>query len=135
MRVGAGGLLEQSVEQQPAGSGRPAVEPEGEFVEVVGQLLAADPVVQGAGCPSFEQRRDQVRPGHDRVEVIGEIARSGVMSEAVVGESGEHDAAIGADLGAGGDDLAVLAAFERSDEPPWLWPRPAQVSLRFLGLR
>ena len=47
VRVGAGGLLEQPVEQQPAGSGGPAVEPEGEFVEVIGQVVAADPVVQG----------------------------------------------------------------------------------------
>jgi hypothetical protein len=51
-------------------------------------VLAADPVVQGSGCPSFEQRGDQVRSGHDRVEVTGEVARGGLMSEAVVGESG-----------------------------------------------
>jgi hypothetical protein len=50
VRVGAGGLLEQPVEQQPPGSGGPPVEPEGELVEVVGQVVAADPVVQGAGC-------------------------------------------------------------------------------------
>jgi hypothetical protein len=102
VRVGVGGLLEQPVEQQPPGSGGPPVEPEGELVEVVGQVLPADPVVQGAGSPSFEQRRDQVRSGHDRVEVTGEIARSGAMREAVVGESGEHEGAIGVDLGAGG---------------------------------
>ena len=75
LRVGVGGLLEQPVEQQPPGSGGPPVEPEGELVEVVGQVLAADPVVQGSGCPSFEQRRDQVRSGHDRVQVSGKVAR------------------------------------------------------------
>ncbi len=106
MRVGAGGLLEQPVEQQPSSSGGPPVEPEGELVEVVGQVLPADPVVQGAGCPSFEQRGNQVRSGHDRVEITGQIARAGLMSEAVVGESGEHQSAIGVDLGAGCDDLA-----------------------------
>ena len=58
MRVGAGGPLEQPVEQQPASSEGPPVQPEGELVEVVRQVLAADPVVQGAGCPSFEQRGD-----------------------------------------------------------------------------
>jgi hypothetical protein len=42
------------------GGDHPPVEPEGELVEVVGQVLTADPVVQGAGCPTFEQRRDQV---------------------------------------------------------------------------
>jgi hypothetical protein len=67
--------------------------------------LAADPVVQSAGCPSFEQRGDQVRSGHDRIEVSGEVARSGLMREAVVAESGEHQGAIGVDLGARGDDL------------------------------
>jgi hypothetical protein len=46
-----------------------------------------------------------VRSGHDRVEVRGEVARDGLMSEAVVGESGEYEGAIGVDLGAGGDDL------------------------------
>jgi hypothetical protein len=61
--------------------------------------------VQGAGCPSFEQRGDQVRSGHDRVEVTGEVARGGLMSEAVVAESGEHEGAIGVDICAGGDDF------------------------------
>jgi hypothetical protein len=58
VRVGAGGLLEQPVEQQPPSSGGPPVESESELVEVVGQVLAADPVVQGDSCPSFEQRGD-----------------------------------------------------------------------------
>jgi hypothetical protein len=47
-----------------------------------------------------------VRSGHDRVEVTGEVARGGLMSEAVVAQSGEHEGAIRVDLGAGGDDLA-----------------------------
>jgi hypothetical protein len=46
-----------------------------------------------------------VRSGHDRVEVTGEVARGGLMGEAVVGEPGEDQGAIGVDLGAGGDDL------------------------------
>jgi hypothetical protein len=32
-----------------------------------------------------------VRSGHDRVEVRGEVARDGLMSEAVVGEPGEYE--------------------------------------------
>jgi hypothetical protein len=44
------GVCEQPAEQQSSGSGGPPVEPEGELVEVVGQLLPADPVVQGATC-------------------------------------------------------------------------------------
>jgi hypothetical protein len=74
MRVGAGGLLKHPVEQQPTGSGGAPVESEGELVEVVGQVLPADPVVKGAGCPSFEERGDQVRSGHDRVEISGKVA-------------------------------------------------------------
>src|SRR5215204_3036655 len=77
----------QPVEEEPSGSGGSPVEPEGEFVEIVGQVLPADPMVQSAGCPSFEQRGDQVGSGHDRVEIIGEIARSRAMSETVVAES------------------------------------------------
>ncbi len=80
-------------------------------------MLTADPVVQGAGRPSFEQRRDQVRSGHHRVKITGEIARSGVVSETVVAESGEHEGAIGVDLGAGGDDLAGELHLIRAVEP------------------
>ena len=54
MRVGVDGLLKQPVKQQPARLGGPAIEPEGELVEVVGQVLAADSVVQGPGSPAFE---------------------------------------------------------------------------------
>ena len=43
--------------------------------------------------------------GYDRVEVTGKVARGGVMGESVVAESGEHEGAIGVDLGARGDDL------------------------------
>jgi hypothetical protein len=102
VRVSAGGLLEQPVEQQPSGSGGPPVEPEGELIEVVGQVLTADPVVQGAGCPTFEQRRDQVRSGHDCIRVTGEIAGSGVMSEAVVSESGGSRVQAAAAVATGG---------------------------------
>jgi hypothetical protein len=63
MRVGVGGLVEQPVEQQPSGSRRPPVEPEGELVEVVGQVLPADPVVQGPGCPSLSSEETRCSPG------------------------------------------------------------------------
>jgi hypothetical protein len=63
MWVGVGGLLEQPVEQQTPGSGGPPVEPEAEFVEVVGQLLPADAVVQGAGCPSLSSEETRCGPG------------------------------------------------------------------------
>ena len=55
VRVGGYGLLEQSVEEQPAGLGVAPVEAERVLVEVVGQLVDLDPVVQRADEPPFEQ--------------------------------------------------------------------------------
>jgi hypothetical protein len=52
--VGVGGLLDEPVEQQAAVVGVAAVEPEGELVEVVGQLVVGDGEVQGSGEPTFE---------------------------------------------------------------------------------
>ena len=49
----ADGLRDEPVEEQPAGLGRAAVEAEGELVEVVGQVLWADAVVQGAEDAAF----------------------------------------------------------------------------------
>ena len=55
VRVGDDGLLQEAVEEQPAGLGVSPVEPEGVFVPVVGQLVFLDAVVQGADEPAFEQ--------------------------------------------------------------------------------
>src|SRR5665647_3868136 len=43
--VGADGLLEQAVEEQPAALGHSAVEAEGVLVQVVGQLLLLDAIM------------------------------------------------------------------------------------------
>jgi hypothetical protein len=56
VRVGVDRLLEQPVEEHAASSRVASVEPEGELVEVVGQVLVTEPVVQGAGRPALEQR-------------------------------------------------------------------------------
>lgn len=53
--VGVDRLLEESVEEQAAAASGAAVEPEGVLVEVVGQLVVGDRVVQGAGEPALEQ--------------------------------------------------------------------------------
>ena len=42
MWVGRDGLLQEAVEEHAAGCGGAAVEPEGELVEVVGQVFSAD---------------------------------------------------------------------------------------------
>jgi hypothetical protein len=44
-------LLQEPVEEHPAGAGGAPVEAEAVFVEVVGQVLAADVVLQGSGDP------------------------------------------------------------------------------------
>ena len=77
MWVGVDGLLEQTVEEHASGSGGATVEPEGELVEVVGHVLGAEPVVQGAGGPSLEQRGHQVRSGHDGIWVLDLVSGFG----------------------------------------------------------
>ena len=53
MRVGDDGLVQEAVEEQPAGLGVSPVDPEGVFVPVVGQLVFLDAVVQGADEPAL----------------------------------------------------------------------------------
>src|SRR5664279_1031646 len=78
--IGGNGLLQQAVEKHAACAGVSAVEAEGVFVEVVGQQLVADGVLQRAGQPAFEQRRDQVHSGQDLVQI-----RVAGLGEEVVG--------------------------------------------------
>jgi len=66
----------------------------------------AESVVQGAGDPALEQRGDQVRSGHDGVEVGGLVSGCGVVGVAAVGQAGEHTGAVGVDGGARRNDLA-----------------------------
>jgi hypothetical protein len=63
LRVGVGSLLEQPVEQQPSSSGGPPVEPEGELVEVVGQVLAADPVMRVPAVHRLSSEETRCGPG------------------------------------------------------------------------
>jgi hypothetical protein len=63
VRVGSDGLLEEPMEEQAAAAGGATVEPEGELVEVVVELVDRVPVMQGAGEPALEQRRDPVHTG------------------------------------------------------------------------
>ena len=53
--IGVEGLLEQPVEEQAPRAAGAAVEPEGEFVEVVVELTDGLAVVEGASEPAFEQ--------------------------------------------------------------------------------
>src|SRR6476619_1708306 len=85
--VGVHGLLKEPVEQQAAAACGASVEAEGVLVEVVGQVLLLDPVVQGADQPAFEQGGDQVHAGQHRGLVGGAVGGGGLVGEASVGES------------------------------------------------
>src|ERR1039458_45625 len=49
------GLLDEAMEEQSAGLGAPAVEAEGEFVEVVVEMLELDAALMGSHQPSLKQ--------------------------------------------------------------------------------
>src|SRR5215831_11050507 len=56
VRVNCERLLDEPVEEHPAGPRRAPVEPERELIEVVGEVLAIDGTLVGAEEPSLEQR-------------------------------------------------------------------------------
>src|SRR5271169_50999 len=66
-RVNLDRLLEESVEEKPPVGGLPAVEAEGELVEVVGEVVMADAVVERPGEPALHERGDAVDSRHDDV--------------------------------------------------------------------
>lgn len=71
------GLLGQPVEEHAAGLGSAAVEAEGEFVEVVVEMLVLDAALQRSHEPPLEQRGDLVDARHDDVSRIGAGADDG----------------------------------------------------------
>ena len=76
-RSDGNGLLGEAVEEQPAGLGTAAIEAEGEFVEVVVEMLVLDAALMRSDQPSLEQRRDVVNAGHDLVGRIETAADDG----------------------------------------------------------
>ncbi len=73
------GLLGEAVKEQPAGMGAPAIEAEGEFVEVVVEMPMLHAALMGSHQPSFEQRGNVVNAGHDHVGRIGATADDGEL--------------------------------------------------------
>ncbi len=57
------GLLGEAVKEPPAGMGAPAIEAEGEFVEVVVEMPMLHAALMGSHQPSFEQRGNVVNAG------------------------------------------------------------------------
>ena len=71
------GLLGKAMEEQPAGAGAPAIEAEGELVEVVVEMPVLDAALMGSHQPSLEQRGNVMNAGHDHVGRIGTTADDG----------------------------------------------------------
>ena len=61
------GLLGEAMEEQSAGMGAPAIEAEGEFVEVVVEMPVLDAALMGSHQPSLKQRRHVMNAGHGHV--------------------------------------------------------------------
>ena len=68
------GLLRESMEEQAAGAGAPAIEAESEFVEVVFEMPVLDAALMSSHQPSLKQRGNVMNPGHDHVCRIGTTA-------------------------------------------------------------
>src|SRR5512132_451157 len=71
------GLLGEAMEEQSAGLGTSAIEAEGEFVEVVVEMLVLDAALMGSHQPSLEQRGHVMNAGHDHVSRIETAADDG----------------------------------------------------------
>lgn len=56
------GLLNEPVEQLAAAARVAPVETEGEFVQIVVQVLRTDPALMRAQQPAFQQRHDSMHP-------------------------------------------------------------------------
>lgn len=77
---------------------------EGELVQVALQVFAFDAVVVGAGIPSFEQRRDAMRPRKGDVARFRRAVPGCVLvGESLVGQYAEHPGAVRPDQRAGFD--------------------------------
>ncbi len=84
------GLLGEAVKEQPAGMGAPAIEAEGEFVEVVVEMPMLHAALMGSHQPSFEQRGNVVNAGHDHVGRIGATADDGELDAGSPTSAGER---------------------------------------------
>jgi len=100
-------MLDESIEQQPSGSGASSVESESVFIEVVIEMLVTDSPLMSTQKPTFEQRSYTMRPWQRHVSGIftaGEqnhIPCVAVLLDAVV-----TGPTVGADNGARFDRIA-----------------------------
>ena len=63
-------LLKQAVEQQAASPGCASVEAKGELVQIVGEVFAGDPSLEGSEDPALEERRHPMYGRHEHVRGI-----------------------------------------------------------------
>lgn len=73
------GLLGEAMEEQPASLRPPAIEAEGEFVEIVVEMLALDAALMSSHQPSLQQGGDIVDAGHDHLRRIGTVVDDGSL--------------------------------------------------------
>ena len=73
-------LLDQPVEEKSPCLGFAPVEPKGELIEVVVELLELDAALMRADQPPLEQRSDEVDAGHDFVGWIDTVADRGDLA-------------------------------------------------------
>jgi len=108
--LGDGGLLEQPVEQHSSRTRTSAVEPEGEFVEVVVNMARIDRPVVSTEQPAFEQRR---HPVHTRKGFMRRGTRTQndewIVCKTFLFEGEVDGRAVGTDRAAGRD----VVAYER----------------------
>ena len=71
------GLLGESVEEQATRPGASAIEPEGEFVEVVIEMTVLNAALVSANQPSLEKRGDIMHPRHDLVSWLRSAVNDG----------------------------------------------------------
>jgi hypothetical protein len=100
------GLLDQAVEELTAGSRGPAVEAEGELVQVLVEMAGSDSTLMGAEKPPLEQRGDEVDTGHDLMAELSALADVGdLVPETIRGQPTVALPAVGVNNRAGFDAL------------------------------
>ena len=95
-------MLKKAVEQETPGPGTSPVEPEGELIEIVGELSVSDGSLVGSQEPPFDERGYPVRPGQ---RYVCWVWRGGLFDHEMIipegGQAGVAPPSVGEDGGAG----------------------------------
>ena len=95
-------LLQESVEKHASGSRSPAIEAEGEFVQVGLHMIGAEGALVGTEQPSFHERRNAMDAGEHFVRIhAGSLDRCASMHIVVSCRQRIGSQSVGEHLGAG----------------------------------